>query len=46
MDHYNSDLSQWPNAVFVQLSYFFSNQNVEVFLELEPHVSGQSSCKT
>lgn len=45
MDYYNSDLSLWPNTIFVQLS-FFSNQNIQMFLELEPHASGQSSCKT
>lgn len=43
MDYSNSDLSQWPDTVFVQISSFL-NQNVQMFLALEPHASGQCSC--
>lgn len=40
----NSDLSQWPDMLFVQLSSF-SNQNVQMLLVLEPRASAQCSCK-
>jgi len=45
MDYCNSDFSVAEYS-FCPAFSFFSNQNVQMFLDLEPHASSQSHHKT